>query len=410
MNAQIINFIQQHCKDDVQQLALQSKKYPDVDMPLALQQIAGWKAAQHKLPTWATNLKLIYPPHLSMEQCSSEQTARYKVKLVQQVCSHLKENKLLPFGSANIATSLVDLTGGFGVDFSFMASAFHKAVYVEQQQVLCDIAQHNFPLLGINNATVVCCDSAQYLQSMPVSTIIFIDPARRDAHGGKTVAISNCTPNLLTLLPLLLSKSLFTLVKLSPMLDWHQAIAQLNEQENCVRQIHIVSINNECKELLLVLSKKWQEPLSLHCVNNDEVFVSYPQNQSVSVSANEVISAQYIGQYLYEPNASIMKAGCFSALVQQYPIKKIAPNSHLFISSYNIDNFPGRKFQISSCSSMNKKMLKAQLSHINKANITVRNFPLTVAQLRQRLHIKEGGGIYIFATTDATKKHWLLIC
>lgn len=414
MNVETSHFIHQHAEDDVRKLALAAHKYPDVDMPFALQQITGRQTAQRKLPSWTSNDELLYPPHLSMEQCSSEQTAHYKAKLAWQCVQSDFQNKVEEQSSTENtallkACSLVDLTGGLGVDFSFMALPFHEAVYVERQRCLCDIAQHNLPLLGVSQAQVVCCEGEQYLQTMQPATVIYLDPARRNDAGAKTVAISDCTPNLLSLLVDLLRKSWVTLVKLSPMLDWHQAVVQLNTLSNCVRQVHIIAVNNECKELLFVLSHRWQSSLAVHCVNNEQTFVFYPQQTVASPKMSVPIGSHLIGQYLYEPNAALMKAGCFVEIAQQFQVDKIAPNSHLYVSGHEVADFPGRKFRIKAISSMNKKMLKTQLASIRQANIATRNFPLSVAELRKRLKIREGGEVYIFATTDVEQNHWLLI-
>lgn len=415
MNEATVAFIRQHAEEDVRQLALKGGQHPDVDMPLALQQIAGRQTARQKLPSWAAVDALSYPPHLSMEQCSSEQTARYKAQLAARLCadfgqeSRSDDSKKVHLPQET-APSLVDLTGGFGVDFSFMARRFGRCIYVERQQALCEVAQHNFSLLGLRQAEVVCADGVEYLRRMNHATVIYLDPARRDRQGGKTVAISDCTPDLLSLKEQLTDKSLFVMVKLSPMLDWHQAVAQLETDEVKVCEIHVLSVRNECKELLFVLSKQRQKPLTLHCVNDDQAFVC-------SVDEPSVVTPTYVspeemrpGLFLYEPHASIMKAGCFSAVSARFGVRKMAPNSHLFISDRDLPLFPGRKFCIQAVSSMNKKELKSVLRDVRQANITTRNFPLSVAELRKRLKLKDGGAVYVFATTLADGRHVLLIC
>lgn len=415
MNQQTLQFIAQNSAENVQQLALKGCKDSRIDMPLALQQIASRQIAKEKIPTWYAISSLLYPKHLSMEQCSSEQTARYKALLAKRLYQQLLDNKSINHNNqipyfTHKDTMFVDLTGGFGVDFSFMASAFSKSVYVEQQKELCQIMQHNLPLLHLEHTAVVCCDAVSYLQHLSFATVIYIDPARRNANGGKTVAIADCTPNVLEIKKLLLDKSLFTIVKLSPMLDWHLAVAQLNKQIDCVREIHIVSVHNECKELVFVLSKQWQAPLKVYCVNNDEAFVctaTEAEQTPVNILVEEDVQT---GQYLYEPHSAVMKTGCFAAIAKQYAVQQIAINSHLFVSKNKILNFPGRKFKIVNIVTMQKNKLKEHLQHIKQANITVRNFPLSVADLRKRLHIKDGGDVYIFATTDATLRKLLIIC
>ena len=415
MNEVTAEFIRRHAEEDVRQLALKGGQHPGVDMPLALQQIAGRQTARQKLPSWAAVDALSYPPHLSMEQCSSEQTARYKAQLAARLCADFsKETRRHDPNKAHLPhekeSSLVDLTGGFGVDFSFMACQFKRCIYVERQQALCELAQHNFTLLGLRQSEVVCADGVEYLRRMNHATVIYLDPARRDRQGGKTVAISDCTPDLLSLKEQLTDKSLFVMVKLSPMLDWHQAVAQLETDEVKVCEIHVLSVRNECKELLFVLSKQRQKPPTLHCVNDDQAFVCSADEPSV-VTAPYVSSEEMRpGQYLYEPHASIMKAGCFSAVSAQLGVRKMAPNSHLFISDRDLPAFPGRKFRIQALSSMNKKELKSVLCGVRQANITIRNFPLSVAELRKRLKLKDGGASYVFATTLADGRHVLLIC
>ena len=240
-------FILQHRLSNPRDLALQARRYPDVDMPYALNQIQGWQTARQKLPSWASCDGVVYPPHLNMEQCSSEPTARYK----QEVA--LRWLNKLGVGHGGATTSMADLTGGFGVDFSFTSRCFASATYVERNSSLCDVVSGNLPRLGISNANVVCAEAEDYLATMPQQTMLFLDPARRDEHGAKTVLIADCTPDVCLLLPHLMSKARFVMLKLSPMLDWHKAIADL---KGTVDEVHIVSVGGECKELLLVLAGK----------------------------------------------------------------------------------------------------------------------------------------------------------
>ena len=386
MNDATAEFIRAHADDDIRQLALKGTKNPDIDLPFALDQIAGRQTARRKLPSWAATDGIIYPPHLSMEQCSSEQTANYKARLA---------------GSGH---RMADLTGGFGVDFSFMAQGFQEAVYVERQEHLCDIARHNFDILGLK-AEVVCCDSVEYLHQMPHVDLIYIDPARRDDHGQRTYGISDCTPDVVALRDLLLEKADRVIIKLSPMLDWRKAVLDLGE--SYVHEVHIVSVQNECKELLLVLEGREESEFSVLCVNDDSVFVAHPLCPQATLSP---LTLSLTSQHLYEPNASIMKAGCFNEVANAFGVSALAPNSHLFVSDSLVVDFPGRAFHIDAITTLNKRELRTALAGITQANITVRNFPLTVAQLRSRLKLSEGGSTYIFATTLADKSHVLLIC
>lgn len=388
-------FIQQYREEDVRKLALQGARFPQVDLPYALDQIAGWQTARKKIPSWTVIEGMVYPPRLSMEQCSSEQTARYKAALVQRL---LKGNK---------GGRMVDLTGGFGVDFSFLSPLFDEAVYVEQQEHLCKIAQENIVRLGLGQSEVVHADGVAYLQRMEQVDLIYLDPARRDVHGTRTYDIHDCTPNLLEIQDALLQKARWVVVKLSPMLDWHKAVNDLPS----VTEIHVVSVGNECKELLLVLEGTIDEhpeerPLTLFCVNDEQVFTCTMDEMNEGVSIAEQIEKE---MFLYEPNASIMKVGCFGACATQYDVKSIARNSHLFVSGSLIEPFPGRVFRIIAVSSMNKRELKTVLQDIKKANVAVRNFPLKAEELRKRLKLADGGDIYLFGTTTEEDRHLVLV-
>ena len=505
MNQATLDFIRQHQDDDVRQLAFLGSKYPEVDMPFALDQIRGRKMARVKLPRWASIDGIIYPPHISMEQCSSEQTALYKAELAarllglspsssengeekekesenasnlhlseicefagkgavdsefakneatcekQQILTESKENvnetKEEPHeGDFSEETGFVDLTGGFGVDFSYIASRLGvKSMYVERQTHLCEAAKENFGRLGLKNAIVKNGDGIEVLHSFASKKkaaasdslgiieeqsrsllktnlglkLIFIDPARRDDAGNKVVSLKDCTPDVTLLQEEMLSKADYVIIKLSPMLDWHRAISELSH----VREVHIISVNNECKELLLVLSArnmgdveassadgevKHAGNLRIYCVNDAQSFVC----DELDMESSSVIIAPPVleeMQYLYEPNASLMKAGCFSVLSERYGARMLSKNSHLFVSMEPIEDFPGRSFRIIAISSFNKKELKRYLSGIAKANIATRNFPLSVAELRKRLKLKDGGETYIFATTLSNESHVLVI-
>ena len=490
MNQATLDFIRQHQDDDVRQLAFLGSKYPEVDMPFALDQIRGRKMARVKLPRWASIDGIIYPPHISMEQCSSEQTALYKAELaarllglspsssengeekekesenasnlhLSEICEFAgkgavdsefakneatcKKQQILTESEENVneikgephggdfseETGFVDLTGGFGVDFSYIASRLGvKSMYVERQAHLCEAAKENFGRLGLKNAIVKNGDGIEVLHSFASKKeaaasdslgitedqsqsllktnlglkLIFIDPARRDDAGNKVVSLKDCTPDVTLLQEEMLSKADYVIIKLSPMLDWHRAVSELN----CVQEVHIISVNNECKELLLVLSARNMGNLRIYCVNDAQSFVceeSDMESSSVKIAPFTLEEMQY----LYEPNASLMKAGCFSVLSERYGARMLSKNSHLFVSREPIAVFPGRSFRIIAISSFNKKELKRHLSGITKANIATRNFPLSVAELRKRLKLKDGGETYIFATTLSDESHVLVI-
>ena len=390
-------YIQRHREEDVRQLALKGAGKGEVDLPLALQQIAGWQTARRKVPTWAACDGLLYPPHLNMEQCSSEQTARYKASLLPSPSS-----LNAPRSTLNAPPStFIDLTGGMGVDFYFMSQGFEQRIYVEQQEHLCELARHNFALLGLD-CTVVCGSAADTLSQLNHASVIYLDPARRDLPGARTYALEDCTPNVLELLPSLLAKADRIILKLSPMLDWHKAVDDLG----CVSEVHIVSVHNECKELLLVLQQEPSDSLRLVCVNDDAVFETSP---SVGLKRPQR-EAPVDPSYLYEPNASIMKAGCFDEIADFYQVSELSANSHLFVSTQEITDFPGRSFRVEAVTTLNKQELKTALQGIDRANITVRNFPMSVDGLRKRLRLKDGGDVFLFATTMSNGEHRLFVC
>lgn len=379
-------FIKDHEGDDIRTLALQKDKYPTIDITLAIRQIAGRKIARDKIPDWYRVEDIIYPQSISMEQCSSQYTAKYKASL----CS---------------GRSMIDLTGGLGVDFSFLAANFKQATYVEQQSELAQIADHNFAVLGINQATVVVGDAQSSLENTDPVDLIYIDPARRSDSGKKTVLIEDCTPNIIDIETLLEEKANKVMIKLSPMLDISLALKSLKN----VSDIHIVSHNNECKELIFVKMREALNPL-LHCVNivNERVdtFTFYKKEE-------EILSVQYahqLGKYLYEPNSAILKAGAFKSIAQHFDLNKLHLNSHLYTSNDSHPEFHGRKFEIITSFSLNKKEVKDNLKDIKQANITVRNFPLSVDDLRKRLSLKDGGDLYLFATTLLDEKKVLILC
>lgn len=391
LSPETLAFIDSHRGDDVRTLALQAKKYPAVDMAEAVVQIAGYQIAEKKVPLWAQTAGIRYPQHLSMEQCSSEVTARYKASLVS-------------------GDTLTDLTAGWGVDCSFLARNFRCADYVERQETLCRIAAHNFPLLGLPHVRIHCADAVEYLQSMEPVDCLFLDPARRDSHGGKTVAIAECEPDVCRLEPLLVEKGKTVMIKLSPMLDMASALRDLQY----VRRIHVVSVNNECKELIILLHKAPDEGeaaageviISCEQVVNNSVRQHFQFTFSEEKSAGCPL-AESVGNYLYEPGAALLKAGPYRLLATRYGVEKLHPNSHLYTSSGLVD-FPGRRFRVTAVSGFGKKDLKVLLERVEKANLTVRNFPSSVAELRKKLKLKEGGDTYLFATTLASGEKVLI--
>lgn len=413
-------FIEAHRNDDVATLALRCGGVGGVDMPYALAQISGWQTAKRKLPTWAETEGIAYPASLSMEQCSSELTAIYKRAVTERLLAGLNGSASDAAESPASAT-LVDLTGGFGVDFAMLAPLFARATYVERSQELCGIVGHNLPLLGVGNAQVVEGDSADYLSTMPLSTVVYADPARRDRNGRRAYAIADCEPNVLSLMPELVSKAEILLLKLSPMLDISQAVAEIESEGMAyVAEAHVVAVRNECKELLLVIRRRGGSgvlpPLKLLCANDDEVFVVENIRASGTLKALNALNGKpqplpddITGCCLYEPNAAVMKAGCFAELGRRFGVRQLDNNSHLFVSRDEIGGFPGRKFFIRAVATMRRGDMKCALKGVERANVAVRNFPMTAETLRKRLKLKDGGDTYVFGTT-VKGSHILLVC
>lgn len=488
LSAETIDFIEQNAEEDVRTLALKAKRVEGVDLPLALTQIAGRQTARHKLPTWGMTDGILYAPHLPLEQCSSETTARYKATLVS-------------------GESFTDLTAGFGVDCFFLSTRFRRATYVERQSLLCDIARHNFPLLmnriaseietelsdkgtsspresaaeeaGRTTIEVVNADCAEYLQRMEKVDCLFIDPARRDVHGRKTVAIADCEPDICQLEHLLLQKGETVLIKLSPMLDITQALRILSS----ITDVYVVSVQNECKELLLRLSsdKASTDEPQIHCVNliprqghpsvsvgkatetdanaqlkgfgqlkdfvsmkgsyqleNSDQLKGSNQPKESSTCSNGIVplyilpngvkvycssfsftpreetsaSIAYtdvVGHYLYEPNTSLLKAGAHNSVGIRYGLQKLHPNSHLYTGDTLLPDFPGRCFIVEQTWGFSKKELKA-MAALRQANVTIRNFPSSVNDLRKKFHLTDGGDTYLFATTLSSGEKALIQC
>ncbi len=379
-------FIQEHKNHDVRSLALQARRYPDVDMHVAATQIEGWQTACIKNPAWAATDGIIYPPRISMEQCSSEATALYKASLAE-------------------GYSFTDLTGGFGIDCSYMARNFSKATYIERNSELCKIAKHNFALFGLQHIEVRNSNSEDILATIPQQDWIFADPARRDDIGRKVVALSDCEPDITRIEELLMQKTKRAMIKCSPMLDITAACKELHY----VSEVHVLAVNNECKELLFILSDKEKKGVELHCINLQKE----GRQQFCCLLKEEDNLPNYtadVKEYLYEPNVAIQKAGCHNSLAKYYNLEKLHPNSHLYTSERFIEKFPGRAFKVVGVSRFSKSDIKEMLGETKQANITIRNFPESVQTLRKRLKIAEGGDIYLFATTLADNSRVLIKC
>ena len=402
-------FIQEHLHDDVHELALKYHSNAKVDMALALRQIEARQLLRNKVPSWSANEDLLFPPHLSIEQCSSETTAQYKASLLQ-------------------GNTFADLTGGLGVDCFFISQNFHHSVYVEQNPELCTLAEHNFsslpPVWSVNpsglrgaerrgNLPKVNNDTAEnYLDGCEPVDCLFLDPARRDSYGRKIVSIADCTPNVLALQDLLLEKAHRVMVKLSPMLDISKALMELRH----VKEVHVVAVANECKELLFIMEQGFEGEPTLTCVNlqTSQPVVQFqvseerhdlPLGGEPSGCEGDTTDAfQHIQSYLYEPNAALMKAGCFRLIARRYGIQKLHPNSHLYTSENLIPDFPGRIFHVKDWAPFNKKLRQTLLVGVEKASIATRNFPLSVAELRKIWKIADGDQVFLFATTISGEK------
>ena len=381
-------FIAAHLNDDMRKLSLQEKKYPGIDFRQAIVQIAGRQKIKDKIPSWYSRCELLLPSQLPLEQCSSESTARYKASLVK-------------------GDRLIDLTGGWGVDCAFMAEQFKQVLYFEQQPELCAIATHNFRQMGLSYIETRAVESTQGITTLPLADCIYIDPARRDTQGKKTVLLSDCTPDITNIADVLLEKTKVLLVKLSPMLDITQALKELPKTS----EVHVVSVDNECKELLFLLCKNGEAERKIYGVNlkkdgTQEVFCfTEPEESEAHCTYTDTVE-----NYLYEPNTSLLKAGAFKVLAQRYRLKKLHRNSHIYTSVELQKDFPGRIFNCKSVFSPTKSNLKTYLSDITKANITVRNFPATVAELRKKTKLKDGGEDYIFATTLSNNDSVFILC
>lgn len=375
-------FIQNNQHKPLSEIALLLSKHPELDKHFILNQINGFQKAKTKLPTFYENENIIYPVGLSMEQCSSEQTGLFKSKLVQ-------------------GKTVVDLTGGFGVDAYFFAKQFLEVSYVEQNAELFEIVQHNFKVL---NAPVQCYQTSceDFLENNQQQfDLAYIDPSRRD-ETKRVFKLTECTPNVIELLPQLLKTAKQIFIKTSPLLDIKQTLNDLQ----LVSKAWVVSVNNDCKEVLyLVESSKTISPeiVAVNLSKNTLTFsFNYESEVNTSIDFSEPLS------YLYEPNASVLKAGGFKSVAAQFGINKLAVNTHLYTSEKLVVDFPGRSFKINHTLEYNEKSFK--VLGIKKANITTRNFTDSIEQIKKKLKLTDGGNDYIFATRISNDKPILIVC
>lgn len=378
----IQEFINSNINANLSKLALLKNPFPEVDWRSILEQIEGKSKAKDKLPTWFKAQNIIYPPKVSIEQTSSEVTAQYKASLIS-------------------GTRLIDLTGGWGIDDYYFSKTFDKVVHCEINSNLSKIAAHNFKQLNATNIECFEGDSIEYIQeSNELWDWMYIDPSRRNESKGKVFMLKDCAPNVPDLLDFYFSKAKAILIKTAPLLDLTAGLSELSN----VFCIHIVAVNNEVKELLWELHKDYVEVTKIKAIHiNKGVIESF----EVPVEAGKVTYG-LPELYLYEPNSAIMKSGAFDAVSVVFNLKKLSEHSHLYTNSTVID-FPGRKFKIDKVINYNKIALKNNL--MNKtANITVRNFPESVADIRKKWKIKEGGDVYCFFTLDANNNKIVLFC
>jgi len=404
------DFVNAHLNDDVNKLAL--SKFPEnIDKQFVIRQIQARQLLKKKLPSWSENNELLFPRRLSLEQCSSELTARYKSIVTTN--QHESPRTDISADSRELVdenNTLVDLTGGMGVDTSFLSDNFDETIYVESQEELCELARHNFKVLG-KNITVVNDKAEDFLERCPEVDCIYLDPARRDEYGRKMVSLHDCSPDAAELQDLLLKKAKTVMIKLSPMLD----IDIIKKELKNIKEIHVIAVRNECKEVLVVLSRQDAESLShqdIQLITKD-----LREDWNFTFTEDEEQEAQWtladsIGKYLYEPGVACMKAACFKLLSQRFNLNKLHRNSHLYTSDELVVDFPGRIFEVIGIFPFDKKIknncsqLTAQSS---KASIAVRNFPLTAEQLRKQLAFKDGDDFYIFGTTMKGDKKVVIV-
>ncbi|WP_188766336.1 class I SAM-dependent methyltransferase [Emticicia aquatilis] len=380
---------------DIQSFILKKSKDFDAEMlRLVADQWLARNKAKHKLPSWYANPNVIFPPPLSVEQASSEITANYKAQVFVR-----------NFGNAPCA----DLTGGMGLDSWALSKVTESVTYIEQNPNLAVVARYNFEVLAQNNIEVLNENSELFTQSttggvshQPI-TNFYIDPHRRDEAKNKVFKIEDCEPNLLSIKHLLENY----MVKFSPMLDIKLAIEQLGDN---ITEVHIVALENEVKELLFISRKsKIESKTSIHCIN----FLSNNQTQlfTFGYESEEKANIKYSqpSTYIYEPNATILKAGAFKSIAAQYGLAKLAPNSHLYTSAILVENFAGRSFLCEAVCKFDKKEILSKLP-TPKANISTRNFPMKPEEIKKKLGLQDGGEYYLFATENMDKQKIVLVC
>lgn len=384
LHTDVQQFINENLKTDINKLILKGSPFSNIDTQKLANQIISKKKSKEKLPTWFATEKIFYPPKISIEQTSSEITAEYKSELIS-------------------GKNLVDITGGFGVDTFYFSKTFDEVTHCEINSELSEIVSHNYQQLGVQNIKTIASDGIYFLKNTTENfDCIYIDPSRRNDAKGKVFLLKDCLPNVPENLDFLFTKSDKILIKNSPMLDISNGINELQ----FVKEIHVIAVKNEVKELLFLLEKDYQNSIIVKTIN-----LLKQGNQEFSFHLNTKKKSDYSEplSYLYEPNTAILKAGAFHQISEQLNLLKLHEHSHLYTSENLLEDFPGRKFKIQEVLNYDKKKIAKFLPN-KKANITTRNFPKTVAQIRKENKLKDGGNIYIFFTTNCNNKRIVIIC
>ncbi len=385
LSPEVQAFMRVHAQDDPAKLVLAGHRYPSIPIKEVAAQLQARQKAKHKFSEWHQAQGLIFPPVLSVEQASSEVTARYKSSLVS-------------------GNHLVDLTGGMGVDTFYLSQSFQQTDYVEQQTELVALAQHNFKELDARQITTHHGSAEEFLDQMhSQADCIYIDPARRDAQQKKVFRLEDCSPDVVALQELLLTKGKQVLIKTAPLLDIQAVLLSLK----CVEKVVVIAVNQECKEVLYMQNPAFVGENTIdtvHFLHDDVQEFNFSKSQEESTQVNYAEPLDY----LYEPNAAVLKAGAFKSVAKAFQLNKLHPNSHLYTSKVLDKHFPGRAFEVKSISKYNRKSIRALIPS-GKANITVRNFPDSVQQIRKKTGLQEGGETYVFATTDINNQLILLV-
>lgn len=380
LNIEVQNFINKNLKTDITKLILKGSPFQKISIQKLSNQIVSKIKCENKIPIWFACNNIYYPPKISIEQTSSEETASYKSSLIS-------------------GKNLIDITGGFGVDAYFFSKNFETVIHAEINKELSEIVAHNYQQLKVKNIETIASDGIEFLKNSEEKfDCIYIDPSRRNHVKGKVFLLKDCLPNIPKNLDFLFTKTSAILLKNSPMLDITSGINELK----FVKEIHVIALKNEVKEVLFLLEKNYNSTIQIKTIN-----IQKNNNQLFNFQLGEILESNYSEPltYLYEPNSAILKSGGFNQITNQLNVFKLHQHSHLYTSE-NLIAFPGRTFKIEGVSAYDKKQLKK----ISKANITTRNFPKTVSEIRKETKIKDGGNIYLFFSKNIENKLVVLHC